>query len=140
MFWAVTFIYRICIKFTMLNNVLQPQEIEVFYIIPAIRSYLAKALKDSGKSQKDIAKLFGLRESTVSQYINGKRATLKLDKKSQEKIKNLAGKIKTQIDVVSAVQESLIYIEKSQGICEIHKQIATVIPCDCKVCFKKVKS
>lgn len=121
----------------MLKNVLQPQEIEVFYIIPAIRSYLAKAMKESGKSQKEIAKLFGLRESTVSQYINGRRATLKLDKKSQEKIEKLARKIKTQIDVVVAVQEALNYIEKSQGICQIHKQIASAIPCNCKVCFKR---
>jgi predicted transcriptional regulator len=123
----------------MLKNVMQPQEIEVFYIIPAIRSYLAKALKESGKSQKEIAKLFGLRESTVSQYINSKRATLKLSKDVQERIKKLAAKIKTQMDVVNAVQESLACIKKSQSLCEIHKQLASAIPDTCCICFKKVK-
>ena len=123
----------------MLKNVLQPQEIEVFYIIPAIRSYLAKALKESGKSQKDIAKLFGLRESTVSQYITSKRATFKLDKKAQDKIKKLSTKIKTQMDVVRIVQESLDYIERSKGICALHKQIASSIPYNCKACFKRCK-
>ena len=124
----------------MLKNVLQPQEIEVFYIIPAIRSYIAKSLKDLGKSQKEIAKLFGLRESTVSQYITGRRAKLRISKKTQEKIKEMSKDIKKPIDVVTVVQAALDEIKNDQEICKIHKQLVSKIPSTCCVCFKRMKS
>jgi predicted transcriptional regulator len=51
-----------------------PQEIEVRYIIPAIRGRLAHVLvEEKGVSQKQAAKLLGLTEAAISQYINGKR-------------------------------------------------------------------
>lgn len=114
---------------------MQPQEIEVFYIIPAIRSHLARYMKESGKSQKDIAELFGLRESTVSQYITKKRATLHIEKSIQEKIKKIAAKIKTPIDTVSAIQDILEEIKKKQCICTIHRQVASKIPNNCRACL-----
>jgi len=119
----------------MLNNVMQPQEIEVFYIIPAIRSHLARYMKESGKSQKDIAELFGLRESTISQYITKKRATLNIDKSIQEKIKKLAAKIKKPLDTITAIQEILEEIKRKQCICNIHRQVASKIPHNCKACL-----
>ena len=44
----------------MVNRVLQPQELEVFYVIPALRREFSLRLKESGKSQKDIAKVLGV--------------------------------------------------------------------------------
>ena len=61
----------------MVNNVfLQPQEVEVFYILPTIRKYLVVYMKEEGLSQKEIAKKLFIRESTVSQYTHGKRASV----------------------------------------------------------------
>ena len=56
-------------------QILQPQEIEFHYILPSIRKSLSIHLKRQGLDQKDIAKLLHIRESTVSQYINNKRAS-----------------------------------------------------------------
>lgn len=120
----------------MLKNLMQPQEIEAFYIIPAIRAHLAKEMKNLGKNQKEIAKLLGLRESTVSQYINNKRATLEFNKNVLDKISKLAKKIKSQNDVIKAVQIALSYIKKSYDTCKLHKKVANSVPPDCKICFK----
>ena len=70
----------------MSNQMLQPQEVEVFYIIPAIRSYIARFMKKQGRSQKEIARLLGVRESTVSQYMTEKRATLHFNEEIKERL------------------------------------------------------
>ncbi len=52
-----------------------PQEIEVRYILPAIRRELARIFIQEHKlSQKDAAKILGLTEAAVSQYQHSKRA------------------------------------------------------------------
>ncbi len=51
-----------------------PQEIEVWYIIPAIRREMAICLsKEYGTSYDEIAVIMGLTKSAISQYISGKR-------------------------------------------------------------------
>ncbi|MBI1934818.1 hypothetical protein HYS31_00095 [Candidatus Woesearchaeota archaeon] len=53
-----------------------PQEIEVRYIIPAIRKELARVfIKEHKMSQKEAANVLGLTEAAVSQYQHSKRAT-----------------------------------------------------------------
>ncbi|MBI2650197.1 hypothetical protein HYX04_02685 [Candidatus Woesearchaeota archaeon] len=52
-----------------------PQEIEVRYILPAIRRELARIFIQEHKlSQKEAAKMLGLTEAAVSQYQHSKRA------------------------------------------------------------------
>ena len=52
-----------------------PQEIEVRYILPAIRREFAKIfIQEHGLSQKNAASVLGLTEAAVSQYIHSKRA------------------------------------------------------------------
>ncbi|MBI3026950.1 hypothetical protein HYY70_02460 [Candidatus Woesearchaeota archaeon] len=52
-----------------------PQEIEVRYILPAIRRELARIFIEEHKlSQKEAAKVLGLTEAAVSQYQHSKRA------------------------------------------------------------------
>lgn len=52
-----------------------PQEIEVRYILPAIRRELARIFIEEHKlSQKEAAKILGLTEAAVSQYQHSKRA------------------------------------------------------------------
>ena len=52
-----------------------PQEIEVRYILPAIRRELARIFVQEHKlSQKEAAKVLGLTEAAVSQYHHSKRA------------------------------------------------------------------
>ena len=57
----------------MIENM--PQEIEVRYILPAIRRDFAKILvKEKEKSQKEAADILDITEAAVSQYIHNKRA------------------------------------------------------------------
>ena len=52
-----------------------PQEIEVRYILPAIRRELARIfIQEHKRSQKEAANILGLTEAAVSQYQHSKRA------------------------------------------------------------------
>ena len=52
-----------------------PQEIEVRYILPAIRRELARIfIEEHDLSQKEAANLLGLTEAAISQYQHSKRA------------------------------------------------------------------
>ncbi|MBI4895430.1 MAG: helix-turn-helix domain-containing protein [Candidatus Aenigmarchaeota archaeon] len=115
------------------HEVLQPQEVEVFYIIPTIRSSLTRYLKDRGLSQKDIAKILGIRESTVSQYVSSKRASkIKFSENVEEKIKESSKNINSKLDVIRETQKLLRFIRNSGEICNIHKKLCG-LPGDCAI-------
>lgn len=124
----------------MSNQLLQPQEVEVFYIIPAIRSYLARFMKEQGRSQKEIASLLGIGESTVSQYMTEKRANLHFNEHIQERIKEVSGRVTNQLEAITAIQILLKEIETSKAICNIHMQLSKDVPTGCNACFgSKIK-
>ncbi len=67
---------------------LMPQEIEVRYILPAIRKQLTIALAKDGLKQNQIARLLNITPAAVSQYIKEKRGTTNFPKNIQEEINN----------------------------------------------------
>ena len=110
---------------------MMPQEIEVMYIIPAVRSYLAVYMKQAGKPQKEIAHLLNIQESTVSQYISKKRGCqIKLSKDIQDDIKKSAAKVKSFDDSRRYIQIILKKIRTTKEICLIHGQLENV-KCEC---------
>ncbi|MBW3014920.1 helix-turn-helix domain-containing protein [Candidatus Woesearchaeota archaeon] len=113
-----------------------PQEIEVWYIIPAIRKELAKAMRSLGLKQKEIASKLGLRESAVSQYINSKRGKeIKLNKKILKHIKESANKIiQNNSCAIREIQEICKEIKKSKTLCKIHMKYSQKDHC-CGVCL-----
>ena len=118
-------------KFTIVNymqtELLQPQEIEVHYILPMIRKQLALALKDIGLSQKDIAAKLHIRESTISQYITDKRGShIECDDALKQQIKASAQRLQTKNDLIRETQSLLRFIRHSNRLCQIHKQFANV--------------
>ena len=122
-------------------RLLYPQEIEVFYLIPAVRKEFAVQLKKQGKEQREIAKLLGVTEAAISQYLNEKRATeIKLDRIIISKIKKSTKKVKSPIDIVGEIQEILAFIRQTRLICKYHHRFMKGIPKDCYVCFGYVKS
>ena len=75
----------------------QPQEVEVLYLLPAIRRELAIAMKKTGMEQKKIAELLCVTEPAVSQYFSSKRAQkIKFTKEILGKIQVSAEKIKNK--------------------------------------------
>lgn len=68
-----------------------PCEIVVWYVIPAIRSELAKELLNSGMRQKDVSELMDITQPAVSQYITDKRGSgIKFNDNVKEMIRELA--------------------------------------------------
>ena len=52
-----------------------PQEIEVWYVIPALRREIAKSMIEHyNMTQKQVSGLMNLTEAAVSQYLSSKRA------------------------------------------------------------------
>ena len=75
------------LKLTMVNKIITPQEVEVFYFIPAIRKRMAIVFKKQGLQQKEIAQILGITGAAVSQYLHEKRAKeFKLPKKIAKEI------------------------------------------------------
>lgn len=118
-------------------QIIQPQEVEVFYILPAIRSRMATALKGQGMKQKDIAELLCVQESTVSQYLSSKRAAaVKFNSAIDREVSAAARKIKTKRDLIRETQRIIELVREDKGLfCGLHKAVADV-PQGCDVCFK----
>ena len=73
-----------------------PCEIVVWYVIPAIRSELAKELLNLGMKQKDVSELMDITQPAVSQYITDKRGSgIKLDDHVKTMVKDFAFELST---------------------------------------------
>ena len=71
-----------------------PCEIVVWYVIPAIRSELAKELLNLGMKQKDVSELMDITQPAVSQYITDKRGSgIKLDDDVRAMIQTFASEL-----------------------------------------------
>lgn len=119
----------------MVNRLLQPQEIEVFYVLPAVRKEIATCMKSSGKSQKEIAKLLGVTEPAVSQYMSSKRASLlKFNDKVKSAIKESASRIVSETTLMREMQRLTAIIRNERVICQVHASLGGA-PTNCNVCF-----
>jgi predicted transcriptional regulator len=117
-----------------------PQEIEVWYVLPAIRKELALNLKKLGLKQKKIANLLGITEPAVSQYIKSKRANnIIFNSKIKKNIEKSSKKIiesDTESEVIlhTELQKILLLIKDSKNLCLIHKKMCPV-PEKCNICI-----
>ena len=113
---------------------LTPQEIEVWYILPKIRSAIALELKNKGIAQKKIAEIMDVTPAAISQYLHNKRAK-KIDFNLDKKIINNATKkiINNPKNYTEVLQETLKKFKLL--ICKIHKKIEKVDTC-CGLCKK----
>ena len=94
------------------------QEIEVWYIIPAIRKELAIALKKKGLTQAKVAGLLGVTEAAISQYIKSKRANqLKLTKKFKTEIEKSAEHLIKKKNQKTEIQRLIKLAEKELVVC-----------------------
>ena len=117
---------------------LMPQEIEVWYVIPAVRRELAKTMvKDLKLSQKEIANAMGLTEAAVSQYLHSKRAKeVKFSKKAMGEIKNSAKKIaKDKGQVIPEMVKLTRIADIKVAMCDMHRKHDTKLPKNCCICF-----
>ena len=98
-----------------------PQEIEVWYIIPAIRRELSIWLtRDARMSYEKVGQILGISKAAVSQYINGKRATkIKLHERAEEELRrNCQSLAERKSNSVKVITDVLRFIRKNKLHCE----------------------
>ncbi len=116
-----------------------PQEIEVRYILPAIRRELARIfIEDHKMSQKDTAKILGITDAAVSQYQHSKRA------KEVVFSDAVVNEIKVSADRILAENSKKRIIAEMyrisnlttvrQVLCDIHRSQSRELE-KCNVCF-----
>jgi len=111
----------------MVNKIVLPQELETFYVIPAIRRQLALAMDEAGAKQKDIAAILGINTSAISQYKSKKRGEkIILPSDIVQQIKHSSAKVKDQLSYVRETQHLLHLIRTTGALCSIHKQLSTI--------------
>ena len=117
-----------------------PHEIEVWYILPAIRRELTKSMiNDLHLTQKEIAKIMGLTEAAVSQYIHSKRekeivfsnAVLKEIKQSAKRI------TENELMLIPEMVKLCRFTDVMRIMCDLHKKQDVKLPEDCDICFEE---
>ena len=129
------------INLTIVNNSMYslPQEIEVWYIIPAVRRKLSITLAEKYKlKQKEIARILGTSEAAISQYLSKKRASeLKFPETMNKDFEKACQEItKNNKKVVGEIMK-LVNLSKKNGVsccmCRKHnKGILTMCSCNPK--------
>ena len=121
----------------MVKRALNPQEIQVWYILPALRKELSLEMKKLGLDQKTIAKIIGVTEAAISQYIKEKRANeIRFDEKTKEEIKKSAQLISQNSKLLfQEMQHLLNKALESRVICRFcHTK--NDLPETCGICFE----
>jgi uncharacterized protein len=114
-----------------------PQEIEVWYVIPAIRKALALDLIKSGKSQRQVAFLLGVTEAAVSNYIKKKRAKdIDLPNEVKEFVNKVSVKIVDKRSAYYQVQQISNFVKESKALCKMHFAIEDGVEENCNVCYE----
>ena len=112
-----------------------PQEIEVWYILPAIRKELVRVLKEKGKNGKEIAGLLGITAASVSQYSKDKRGHgIELPLEVKTFLRKQIVKIKDPKSAYRVIQDVNSFIKKSKVLCKIHLLLEKDLE-DCDVCY-----
>ncbi len=113
-----------------------PEEVEVWYVIPALRRELSLELLKLGMKQRDVAHILGITEASVSHYRKKKRGTeFSFPLRIKQQIAEGAHIISEDPQkVLGEIQRLLREIRRSGFLCEIHKRHCKNLQ-DCKACF-----
>ena len=115
-----------------------PQEIEVWYIIPALRRELVKSMiTDLKLNQKQVAKIMGLTEAAISQYLHSKRAkNVVFTKAVLQEIKKSAQKVAEYPEFLISEMVKLSRLTEVKHImCDLHKKQSSSLENGCDICF-----
>lgn len=116
-----------------------PQEIELYYLIPAVRKELSKIfIEEFGFSQKKVADILGVTESAISQYVKSKRASeLKFGAEELKEIQKTAQLIaKNPGSCNKYIFDLTLKFRGADNICKIHRKFDKSIGYDCKICMQ----
>jgi predicted transcriptional regulator len=112
-------------------KLLQPQEVEVYYIIPGIKREIAKCMSGRGIRQGKIANLLQIEKATVSQYLSNKRGNkVEFSEEFLEQVYDAARKIDDKMSFIKEIQRLLRIARENGTVCSVHKKVSDV-PQDC---------
>ncbi|MDQ3884985.1 MAG: helix-turn-helix domain-containing protein [Thermoproteota archaeon] len=122
---------------------LLPSEIEAKSLIPAVRAILAKKLiKEYSLKEEDVAKVLGITQAAVSNYVRGTRGDLELISKleSVREVMRMIDDIGRDLSTNKAYTPSTLakfiglcnYMRYTLIICDVHHSIESNI--DEQVC------
>ncbi|MBS3138231.1 hypothetical protein J4207_00835 [Candidatus Woesearchaeota archaeon] len=103
------------------NKLLFPQEIEVWYVLPAIRKAFAIEMIKTGTPQKKIAQLMGITEAAISQYKSDKRAHIPLTDEIRKEVEKSVKNITTPEQMFSEMMKIEQHMKESGFFCQIHR-------------------
>ena len=117
---------------------LLPSEIEAKSLIPAVRAILAKRLiKDYSLKEEDVAKVLGITQAAVSNYVRGTRGDVELLSKlvSVREVMRMIDDIAKDISTNKAYTPSTLakfvglcnYMRYTLIICDVHHSIESNI-------------
>ena len=115
-----------------------PQELEVWYLIPALRRELTKIFISEFKiNQKQVSKILGITESAVSQYLSSKRGNeLKFSQKEIKEIKKTAQKMIKSKKANEEFYKLCIKLRGAEDLCKLHKKSDKSVPKNCDLCIR----
>ena len=118
-----------------------PQEIEVRYILPAIRREFARIfVKEHELSQKEAARILGLTEAAISQYQHSKRAkeaifTEKIIDEIRQSAKKIINGKNTRQSLIAEMYRISSLTNVRQILCDIHRSQSKELA-KCNICFE----
>ncbi|PIZ51521.1 hypothetical protein COY27_03425 [Candidatus Woesearchaeota archaeon CG_4_10_14_0_2_um_filter_33_13] len=117
-----------------------PQEIEVWYVLPAIRKKIALKMVETGLQQKEVAAIMGITPAAVCQYKSEKRAKDDFfDQELETELKKSVQRIIKNNEVLAEEIIRLNNLAKNKGtICKIYKEICALkgMKGNCAYCKK----
>ena len=121
---------------------MQPSEVVVTKLLPAIRARLAQILLEEYRMrQVEVARSMGLTQATVSHYNTRSRAAdediLKIFPEIEKAVRQLADQISKGLskpEQVAAIDALCEEITRTERFCEYHRQHSYLDP-GCKICF-----
>jgi predicted transcriptional regulator len=116
-----------------------PQEIEAFYVIPAVRRELARILVADGLTQRLVAHKLGVTDAAVSQYLSNKRGiTIEYPPTVAATFRAAADAVKNATNertVREALEAACAAVRDERVMCTLHKKHATVKD-GCSDCYE----
>ncbi len=115
-----------------------PQEIQIWYVLPALRRELAVVLiRSHNMPQKKVAGIFGISEAAVSQYLSSKRGmNFRFDSSVKLQIE-LAGRRICNDN--SCFMKELVRLSRldriKRAMCMIHRRKEPSLR-SCNICFR----
>lgn len=119
-----------------------PHELIVRHVIPYLRALVALELSSRGLSQVKIAKILGISQAMVNNYLSKDRdyylkqlEKIGLNREDIEKyVYSLVASHRTPIELLYTFTSILNEILATQKLCRLHRRLNRMLPQDCSIC------